>query len=314
MRTALTISAVSHTVLLLWGVVTFVAKPHTAQSVESVAVDVISAKEFSQLTAGSKNAAAVTTPKPFVETVGERRPVDDPTGKIGRKEIADTTERPPPAPTPKPPTPAEKKPPDPKVSEPKPPEPKPPEPKRDLIAEAIKKDQAKKSEPKKAEAKAQVQPKPPTPPKKDPPPFDPGRIREALVDKREPQRVAATGDAVNTTASLGGADGHAAVLSQSEIDALISRLSNLWTPPAAGNLDEVTVRVKIQLTREGRLAGPALLTSPHGYSKSALFMASRDSAMRAVLRAQPFDMLKPENYEQWKELEINFDPRDMIRG
>jgi len=101
MRTALTISAVSHTVLLLWGVVTFVAKPHTAQSVESVAVDVISAKEFSQLTAGSKNAAAVTTPKPFVETVGERRPVDDPTGKIGRKEIADTTERPPPAPTPR---------------------------------------------------------------------------------------------------------------------------------------------------------------------------------------------------------------------
>src|SRR5438105_994610 len=108
MRTALTISAVSHAVLLLWGVVTFVAKPHTA--------------------------------------------------------------------------------------------------KRDLIAEAIKKDQAKKVEPKKAEAKAQPQPKPPTPPKKDPPPFDPGRIREALVDKREPQRVAATGDAVNTTASLGGAD------------------------------------------------------------------------------------------------------------
>src|SRR5882757_10861313 len=148
MRTALTISAVSHTVLLLWGLVTFVAKPHTAPSVESVAVDVISAKEFSQLTAGSKNAPKVeTNARPLVETVGERRPVDDPTGKIGRKEIADTTEKPPPAPTPKPPTPAEKKPPEPKVSEPKPPEPKPPEPKRDLIAEAIKKDQAKKSEP-----------------------------------------------------------------------------------------------------------------------------------------------------------------------
>src|SRR5712671_2160534 len=105
MRTALTISAVSHTVLLLWGVVTFAAKPHTPQSVESVAVDVISAKEFSQLTAGSKNAPAVeANARPLVETVGERRPVDDPTGKIGRKEVADTTERSPPAPTP--PTPA----------------------------------------------------------------------------------------------------------------------------------------------------------------------------------------------------------------
>src|SRR5882757_3849309 len=202
MRTALTISAVSHTVLLLWGVVTFVAKPHTAQSVESVAVDVISAKEFSQLTAGSRNAPKVeANAKPVVETVGERRPVDDPTGKIGKKEIADTTEKPPPAPMPKPPTPAEKKPPDSKL----------PEPKRDLIAEAIKKDQAKKSEPKKAEAKAQ--PKQETLPKKDPPSFDPKRIQQALLDKREPQRVAATGDAISPTAPLGGANGHAAVLS-----------------------------------------------------------------------------------------------------
>jgi hypothetical protein len=25
-------------------------------------------------------------------------------------------------------------------------------------------------------------------------------------------------------------------------------------------------------------------------------------------------MLKPEHYEQWKDVEITFDPRDMIRG
>jgi outer membrane biosynthesis protein TonB len=301
MRKALTISAVSHAVLLLWGVVTFAAKPHTPQSVESVAVDIISDKQFSQLTAGSKNAPNVEAAKPLVETVGERRPVDDPTGKIGTKTIADTTDKPPP--TPKPPTPAEKKPPD----------SKPPEPKRDFIAEAIKKDQAKKSEPKKAEAKAQ--PKQETLPKKDLPSFDPKRIQQALLDKREPQRVAATGDAISPTAPLGGANGHAAVLSQSEIDALRDRLASLWTPPAgAGNLDELTVRVRFQLTKEGRLAGPPLLTSPFGHGSSVLFMASRDSALRAVLRAQPFTMLKPENYEQWKDLEINFDPRDMIRG
>jgi outer membrane biosynthesis protein TonB len=297
MRTALTISAVSHTVLLLWGVMTFAAKPHTPQSVEGLPVDVISATEFSQLTAGSKNAPKVETAKPLVDTVGERKPVEDPTGKIGKNEISDVTEKPPPAPAPKPPVPTEKK---------------PPEPKRDLIAEAIKKDQAKKPEPKKTEANA-----PTPPPKKEQqqPQFDPKRIAQALLDKREPQRVAATGDAVNPTASLGGANGHAAQLSQSEIDALRERLASLWTPPAgAGNLDELTVRVRFQLTKEGRLAGPPLLSSPYGHGKSALFMASRDSALRAVLRAQPFDMLKVENYEQWKDLEINFDPRDMIRG
>ena len=39
-----------------------------------------------------------------------------------------------------------------------------------------------------------------------------------------------------------------------------------------------------------------------------------DSAMRAVFRGQPFNMLRPENYELWKDIEVTFDPRDMIRG
>jgi colicin import membrane protein len=43
-------------------------------------------------------------------------------------------------------------------------------------------------------------------------------------------------------------------------------------------------------------------------------MAARDSAIRALFRGQPYDMLKPEHYEQWKDVEITFDPRDMIRG
>src|SRR5262245_40196429 len=206
MRTALTISAVSHAVILLWGVWAFAAKPHTAKS-ESLTVDVISAQDFSQLTAGSRNAPKVEAEKPLVDTIGERKTVDDPTGKVGKKDIADTTEKPPPAP-PKPPTPEEKK---------------PPEPKRDLIAEAIKKDQAKKAEPKRAEAKA------PTPPKKDQPQFDPKKIQQALLDKREPQRAPAIGDTLSPAVPLGTAHGQAAQLSQSELDALRDRLASLWT-------------------------------------------------------------------------------------
>jgi colicin import membrane protein len=43
-------------------------------------------------------------------------------------------------------------------------------------------------------------------------------------------------------------------------------------------------------------------------------MASRDSAVRAVLTGQPFDMLKPEHYDSWKEIELTFDPKDMFRS
>ena len=46
----------------------------------------------------------------------------------------------------------------------------------------------------------------------------------------------------------------------------------------------------------------------------AYYIASRDSAKCAVIRGQPYNMLKSEHYEQWKDIEITFDPRYMIRG
>ena len=45
-----------------------------------------------------------------------------------------------------------------------------------------------------------------------------------------------------------------------------------------------------------------------------MFNTARDSAVRAVFRGQPFDMLKPEHYDTWKDIEVTFDPRDMFHG
>ena len=42
--------------------------------------------------------------------------------------------------------------------------------------------------------------------------------------------------------------------------------------------------------------------------------AARDGAVRALFQAQPYEMLKPEHYDLWKEMEITFDPREMIPG
>ena len=45
-----------------------------------------------------------------------------------------------------------------------------------------------------------------------------------------------------------------------------------------------------------------------------MFESARDSAIRALYRGQPFDMLRTETYDAWHEMEITFDPRDMFRG
>jgi len=66
----------------------------------------------------------------------------------------------------------------------------------------------------------------------------------------------------------------------------------------------VTVRIKLNV--DGTVEGvPMVITS----GSSPLFMAAQESALRAVFRAQPFNMMNPASYESWKEIEITFDPR-----
>jgi len=294
MRTAYTISAVGHAAVFLWSVWSLSATSLPVSSTEGLPVDLVTASDFSKITAGSKDAPKAETPKPLVEKVAEAKPVEDPTAKVVEKKEVKAAREPPPAPETKP---AESE-----------PEKKQAEAKPDPIADALAKDEAKKPEPKKADVK------PPTPPKKPAPPtpkFDPKQVA-ALLDKRDSTRLAAAGETLNSAPSLGLSNGAAAQLSLSELEALRARLAQLWTVPAgAKDPQELVVLVRIKLNRDGKLAAPpVVLTS----GKSPLFIAARDSAIRALFRGQPYDMLKPEHYEQWKDVEITFDPRDMIRG
>ena len=65
-------------------------------------------------------------------------------------------------------------------------------------------------------------------------------------------------------------------------------------------------RVQIKLRPDGRLAPGPWLQLVSGNSPLAIAAGKRRPALN---RGQPFDMLKPEHYEQWKDIEITFDPR-----
>jgi hypothetical protein len=265
----------------------------------SLAVDTISSQEFSEVSqalAGSKTAPKAETPKPLVDAVGEPKPAESVAPKV--------VEKPEIKPIPKEEQ-AEQKPPEPKpepVVEKKPPSKV--EPKTDPIADALKKEDAKKAAEAKAKAVAEKKKKPQLA-------FDPDQI-SALLDKRDPQRQAPTGDAINKEPSLGTMTGSASTLSQSEIDALRSRLAQLWNPPAGAlNPQDLVVRIRVKLGRDGKLVGPPMvLTSGQG----SVFEAARDGAVRALFQAQPFEMLRPDHYDLWREMEITFDPREMIPG
>ena len=41
--------------------------------------------------------------------------------------------------------------------------------------------------------------------------------------------------------------------------------------------------------------------------------AFAESAKRAILQCQPYTMLRQENYDTWKDMELTFNPSDMFR-
>jgi outer membrane biosynthesis protein TonB len=298
MKTGLTISAIVHAALLVWGLVSFAARPLEAKSPEGLPVDIISDKQFSEMTKGVKTGAKDVKPAPLVEKIGDPKPVEDPSAKVNEKREVKAAkvdaEPPPPAPEPKPePKEAKKEPPKPDTFKP------------DVIAETLKKEEAKKKAEDKAKAKqAQQQTKPVTN-------FDPTKIA-ALLDKREPQRQASTGETLNSAPSLGYVNGAAAQLSQSEIDALRRRLAECWNVPAgATNAGQLKVVLRVLLKRDGSVsAAPQLVAG----TASNFGPAMAESAKRAILTCQPFTMLKAEHYDQWKDMEITFDPREMFGG
>ena len=97
----------------------------------------------------------------------------------------------------------------------------------------------------------------------------------------------------------------------SELRLLRTRLSELWRPPAgATDPQELTVEINIKLKRDGTLAGPPTVLSR---GDSPLFKAARDGAVTAIYQGQPFTMLRPERYDDWKEITVKFDPRYVPR-
>ena len=318
MRSDWAISGTAHAALLLFGLVSL-ASSKPSEVPDLVPVSIVTDADIARAAAGQENAPYLPKPNPFVDKLGDSKPAKQLTSKVVDKPEITTPTAAPPAPQSKPDPKPESKPepkpeakaepkPDPKPEtkpEPKPdpkaaekPNKKPDEYKPDQIAELLKKDQQKQSKP-------QLQDKQ-TP---DAPKYNANQIAE-LLDHREPQRQAATGSAINSTANLGAQNAAAdAQLSQSEIGAFRDRIRDCWSPPAGVDSNtNVYVELRVLFKQDGSLAQTPVVVAG---SASALGPALAESGKRALLKCQPFTMLKPEHYAQWKDITVNFNPRDL---
>lgn len=298
MKRSVTISAIAHIAALVLCVLSLASQPQELSMPPTLAVGTISDKDFTQITQGVKNAPKlkIDMPKPLADIVGAPKTIDQLAPKAANKpEIK--TESAKAAPQPKPETK-----PDPKPAQ-KADKPLPPEYKPDQIADLLKKDAAKKP------AKPDDQS---TPQKADAPKFDADEVAQ-LLDKRDPRRQVASNATVNDAANLGAASGApAAQLSLNETDAFRKRVSDCWSPPPGVDANSsIYVDLRIFLKQDGTLAQQPVVVAG---SPSSLGPALADSAKRALLLCQPFTMFKPEHYDQWKDLQLRFDPHEMLGG
>jgi outer membrane biosynthesis protein TonB len=298
MKPGIAISCIGHAVALGFGLMAISATPMEAPPVQTLPVSFISEKDFTQLTQGVKNAPQLKIPdlKLVADKVDAAKPVDQLAPKVADKP-AITTDSSKPKADPKPDTK-----PDPKQAA-KPDKPAPPDYKPDQIADLLKKDAAKNP------------PKPndnSSPQKQDSTKFDANQVAE-LLDKRDPQRQVAAAETLHTTPNLGAANGApGAQLSQSEIDALRARISSCWSPPSGIDAtSKLYVVLRVLFKPDGSMSQEPVLVEG---SASALGPALAESAKRALLLCQPFTMLKPEHYDQWKDLELKFDPQELLGG
>lgn len=294
MRGSLTISVLGHVIVLGLCLVAFTIEPTEAPAIPTMTVDTISIKDFTQLTQGVKDAPKpkVEEPKPLADKIDLPKPADQVADKVADKpeiktETAAKQEQPKPDPKP-----ADK------------PKPKTPDYKPDQIADLLKKDAAKE------QPKTDTKPSPEKPPQNTPK-FDADQVAQ-LLDHRDPRRQVAAADALNNQASIGASNGAAAQLSQDEISALRARISSCWSPPAGiDSNSKIKASLAVFLRPDGSLARPPEMVEA---TPSPLGPAFIESAKRAVLSCQPFTMLRPEHYQQWKQLQLDFDPKELLGG
>ncbi|MGI9392335.1 MAG: cell envelope integrity protein TolA, partial [Parvibaculales bacterium] len=100
-------------------------------------------------------------------------------------------------------------------------------------------------------------------------------------------------------------------LTLSEIDGLKVQMRRCWSVPSgAAEAEKLTVRVKMALNPDGSLASAPVLVNRSRLNEP-YFRIAAESALRAIRRCQPFSM-PLDKYANWQEVELTFDPSDMI--
>ena len=104
-------------------------------------------------------------------------------------------------------------------------------------------------------------------------------------------------------------------LTLSQEDALRAQIFGCWTVPLGLPYDEdLLVRIKLKLKKDGTILKSEILDHQRmNRPGQKFYKVLAESALRAIRLCQPLKV-PPTGYDKWKDLQLNFNPTEMLKG
>ena len=143
--------------------------------------------------------------------------------------------------------------------------------------------------------------------------FDPNNIA-ALIDKSK-EDLAETNKKTDKISQSQDNSMDFSKLTLSEEDALKAQIFGCWSIPLGLPYNEnLLVRIKLKLKPDGTLVKSEILDHARmNMPGQGFYKVLAESALRAIQLCQPLKV-PTSGYERWKDLQLNFDAREMLGG
>ena len=136
----------------------------------------------------------------------------------------------------------------------------------------------------------------------------------ALIDKAKEEEAVQQKNSEKITQSS-KKNSFATGLTLSQEDALRAQIFGCWSVPLGLPYDKnLLVRIKLKLKKDGTIMKSEILDHQRmNKPDQKFYKVLAESALRAVRLCQPLKV-PPTGYDKWKELQLNFNPTEMLKG
>ncbi len=137
----------------------------------------------------------------------------------------------------------------------------------------------------------------------------------ALIDKAKEEKALKQEKENNKLTQSNTKNSFATGLTLSEEDALRAQIFGCWSVPLGLPYDKnLLVRLKLELKKDGTILKSEIIDHQRmNMPGQKFYKILAESALRAVRLCQPL-RVPPTGYEKWKNIQLNFDPSEMLKG